>query len=116
MRYLADENFPVSVIRALRAAGHDVVSIAEDSPSIPDYTVLSRSVRENRVLITYDKDYGKLVFDDREPADCGIVLFRFRDSPSESQIRFMVSVLDNEGDWPGRFTVIRTGPTPEPNP
>ena len=116
MHYLADENLPTQVIALLRDAGHDVLSISEDSPSIPDEVVLPRSVRENRVLITYDKDYGKLVFGDRMPANCGIVLFRFRDTSIASQIRFMVSVLDNEGDWQGRFTVIRTGPMPEPNP
>lgn len=112
MRYLADENMSAAVVAGLRAAGHDVAFVAEDSPSIPDDSVLARAVRENRVLITYDKDYGKLVFVDRQPADSGIILFRFRDMPIAEQNRFMVSNLDNEVDWRGHFATIRIGPTP----
>ena len=112
MRYLADENMSAEVVAGLRAAGHDVAFIAEDSPSIPDDSVLARAVRENRVLITYDKDYGKLVFADLQPADSGVILFRLRDLSPEARIRFMVSNLDNEVDWRGHFAVIRIGPTP----
>lgn len=112
MRYLADENMSAAVVAGLRAAGHDVAFIAEDSPSIPDDFVLARAVRESRVLITYDKDYGKLVFVDRQPADSGVILFRLRNLSPEARIRFMVSNLDNEVDWRGHFATIRIGPTP----
>jgi len=34
MRFLANENFPLMSVGLLRAAGHSVVAIAEDSPGI----------------------------------------------------------------------------------
>jgi hypothetical protein len=30
MRFLADENFPLDAVEALRQSGHDVVSVVED--------------------------------------------------------------------------------------
>ena len=40
MRFLADESCDFSVVRALRAADHDVVAIAEVSPREEDDTVM----------------------------------------------------------------------------
>jgi len=39
MRLLADENIPVETVRALRLAGHDVVSASEADPGAPDLAV-----------------------------------------------------------------------------
>ena len=36
MRILADENFPRPAVKALREAGWDVLSIAEERPGISD--------------------------------------------------------------------------------
>lgn len=44
MRFLANENFPLPSVRLLREAGHDVVSISEETPGITDSQVLSRAV------------------------------------------------------------------------
>jgi predicted nuclease of predicted toxin-antitoxin system len=46
MRFLADESCDFAVVRALRSADHDV---------------MERAVREGRLLITEDKDFGQLV-------------------------------------------------------
>lgn len=40
MRFLANENYPLARIRLLRAAGHVVESIAENSSGIKDRQVL----------------------------------------------------------------------------
>jgi hypothetical protein len=36
MRFLADENFPLDAVEALRQSGHDVAWIRSDSPGIAD--------------------------------------------------------------------------------
>ncbi len=76
MRLLANENFPGPAVSALRAAGHDVVWIHEDAPGIKDPEVMARARAEDRVLLTFDKDFGELVFHLGEKASNGIVLFR----------------------------------------
>ena len=60
MRLLANENFPLRAVEALRLAGEDVVWVRTESPGISDHDVLARAVSEDRVLITFDKDFGEL--------------------------------------------------------
>jgi predicted nuclease of predicted toxin-antitoxin system len=82
MQFLANENFPLDVVEALRSDGHDVAWIRTDAPGSKDPDILHRAVVENRVLLTFDKDFGDLAFQFGLPATCGIVLFRFRASSS----------------------------------
>jgi predicted nuclease of predicted toxin-antitoxin system len=46
----------------LREVGHDVVSISELYPGISDREVLEIATKEQRAIITFDSDYGELVF------------------------------------------------------
>jgi predicted nuclease of predicted toxin-antitoxin system len=62
IRLLADENFPAPVIDDLVAAGHDVLSVARGSPGISDAAVLRLACDEGRRLLTFDSDFGDLVF------------------------------------------------------
>lgn len=106
MRLLANENFPGVAITALRLRGHDVVWIREDSPGIDDRAVLSRATVEERILITFDKDFGELVFRLGLNAPSGIILFRIPpDSPS-FVAQTAVTVLESRMDWAGHFSVV----------
>jgi predicted nuclease of predicted toxin-antitoxin system len=73
--FLADESCDAAVVRALRAAGHDVKSISETAPGSSDRAVLDRALTEQRVLLTEDKDFGKLVFAGIPTG--GVILIRF---------------------------------------
>ena len=76
MRFLADESCDFSVVRALRSAGHEVVAIAEVSPREEDPSVMDRAVKEIRILITEDKDFGQLVYA-RLQRTGGVIFIRF---------------------------------------
>ena len=76
MRLLADENIPGDAIAALRAAGHDVVWVRTDGPGSTDRDILARAQREDRIVLTFDKDFGELAWRARLPAACGVVLLR----------------------------------------
>ena len=106
MRLLANENFPGVAIAALRLHGHDVAWIREDSPGINDRAVLSRATDEGRILITFDKDFGELVFRLGLNAPSGVILFRIPpDSPS-FVAQTAVTVLESRTDWEGHFSVV----------
>lgn len=68
MRFLANENFPLDAVEALRQQDHDVVWIRTESPGISDPEVLSRTQAEERILLTFDKDFGELAFRMNLPA------------------------------------------------
>lgn len=76
MRFLADVNIEAMLVRWLRAEGHDVVWATELPPSIPDDELLTLANDEGRVLLTYDRDFGELIFS-RHGLSEGIILLRF---------------------------------------
>ena len=61
MNFLADESFDFRLVRAMRAAGHDVSTVHELAPAATDQTVMRLAQNENRILLTEDKDFGWLV-------------------------------------------------------
>ncbi len=60
MRLLVNENFPLLSVKLIRQAGYDIASITEDCPGIEDIEVLTRAVNEQRIILTFDRDYGEL--------------------------------------------------------
>jgi predicted nuclease of predicted toxin-antitoxin system len=90
MRFLANENFPAASVRHLRQSGHDVLYVSENFPSLDDEVVLGRAHDEQRLLLTFDRDYGELIFKRRlEPAE------------------MLLELLQIPGmEWSGRFTVL----------
>ncbi|MCY4551898.1 MAG: DUF5615 family PIN-like protein [Defluviicoccus sp.] len=73
MKLLANENIPLDSVRSLRSGGHDVVSISEQSPGISDEDVIRIARAENRIIVTFDRDYGELVFRRGWPPPAGIL-------------------------------------------
>jgi predicted nuclease of predicted toxin-antitoxin system len=106
MRLAANENVPAGAVAALRAAGHDVSWAAEDAPGSTDAHVLAVAVAQQRVVITFDKDFGHLAFHAGLPAACGVVLFRVRMRSEAAVTRIVVAALEGEDRWTGRFSVV----------
>jgi len=76
MFFLADESCDFAVVRALRAAGHDVKAVAEVALGAADDVVLELASRERRVLLTEDKDFGQLVFA-AATSTSGVIFIRY---------------------------------------
>ena len=106
MRILADENFSAATVEALRARGHDVVWVPEDAPSTSDRDVLARALSEDRVLVTFDKDFGDLAVRQGLAAHCGVVLFRIRQLSTAFVTRLAVAAVEGRNDWKGSFWVV----------
>jgi predicted nuclease of predicted toxin-antitoxin system len=106
MRLLANENFPGDAVTALRQHGHDVAWIRTDSPGVSDIEVLERAQRENRIVITFDKDFGELAFRLRLPALNGIILFRIATPSPQYVAQAAVSAIVSRTDWAGHFAVV----------
>lgn len=77
MRLLADENIPAATVRKLRANGHLVEWAAELFPGAPDPEVLQYAAQQQRLLLTFDRDFGAQVFVAGGPRPLGIVYLRF---------------------------------------
>jgi predicted nuclease of predicted toxin-antitoxin system len=82
MRFLADESCDFIMVRALRKAGHDVLAISEITPRAEDFEVIQLAVKEKRILLTEDKDFGQLVYAHGQKT-LGVIFLRFPHSARE---------------------------------
>ena len=98
MRFLADESRDVAVVRALRAAVHDVVAIAEEQPGLTDRDVIARAESESRIVLAEDKDFGQLSFS-AGGGSVGCVLLRY---PAGARASAPGSAAEAPGWWPPR--------------
>ena len=116
MDFLADESCAWPVIRALREAGHDVIAIAEVAKGATDEQVLERAFKENRVLITEDRDFGELVYAQRRPST-GVILLRFDSRARRLKPPTIVDAISKlESRLKDSFAVIETRTRPHRGP
>ena len=107
MKFLANENFPLVSVRLLRQKNLDVAAVTEDSPGDSDRKVLQRAHQEERVILTFDRDYGELIFRQRAPLPAGVVYFRFDPEYPEEPAEHLLNFLQIEGlTVAGNFTVV----------
>ncbi len=109
MRFLADESCDFSVVRALRAAGHDVRAVAELTSGSDDATVMDLAVREQRILLTEDKDFGQLVFAHSHQTG-GVILIRYPASARTALPKAVVSLaIEVQTELASSFVVLSPG-------
>ena len=106
MRLCANENISEDCVVKLRQNGHDVLWIRESAPGSPDAEVLARAQRENRLVITFDKDFGQLVFQQGAQGSHGVILFRISQFSSALAAERVCSALALRDDWRGHFSVV----------
>lgn len=73
---LLDENMPRSAGKALASAGHDVAHMSDVEPAADDRRVLARARDYGRVLVTFDADFGDLVYQHGEAPPPAILYLR----------------------------------------
>lgn len=109
MNFLADESCARPVIRALRAASHDVISVAETMAGATDEDVLERALKERRILLTEDRDFGELTYA-RRRRSAGVVLIRFHNRARKAKVSSVVEAITMVGDrLANTFAVIEPG-------
>jgi predicted nuclease of predicted toxin-antitoxin system len=104
VKIVADENVDGPVVAWLRERGHDVAWMVELAAGAPDEDVLLRAA--DRVLLTGDRDFGRMVFLKGRPV-VGVVYLRIRATSSSALLKAFVPL------WPvieekaaGNFLVV----------
>lgn|SRR5665213_22641 len=107
MRFLANENFPAASVQLLRQSGHDVLYAIENFPSADDADILRCAHEERRIIITFDRDYGELIFKRKMPPPDGVLFLRFEPQSPLEPAEILLNLLQLSGvEWSGRFTVL----------
>ncbi|HEX5112201.1 MAG TPA: DUF5615 family PIN-like protein [Saprospiraceae bacterium] len=111
VKLLANENFPKKSTEFLRKKGYDIISIGEDFPGITDSAVLALADHQERVILTFDRDYGELIFKHKYRLKYGIIYLRLEkfkpDDPGilidrvlsqrDIELDFKLTVVDENG-------------------
>ena len=103
-RLLLDENFPLGTVPGLAAAGYDVLTVADTAPSINDLGVLALARSEGRCLLTFDADFGDLIFQRGELPPPMILLFRLHPVVVADILALALTALQPPPD--GHFVVV----------
>lgn len=109
MNLVADESVDQAIVVALRQEGHDVLYIAEVSPSIPDDDVLLEANQRSALLVTADKDFGELVFRLKQ-VHSGVILLRLSGLDAQQKCDAVsLALRDHGSQLVGSFSVISPG-------
>ena len=107
MIFLANENFPLPSVFLLRKAGYDITSVAVDNPSVSDVMVMQLAIHENRTILTFDRDYGELVFKHGHRPPAGVVYFRLKHFQPEQPGEMLLELIEKKQlSFDGQFTVF----------
>ncbi len=109
MRFLANENFPFPSLQLLRKAGLEIISISESFPGISDPEVIEKALAYNAIILTFDKDYGELIYKYKRQAPPSVIFFRFKGEQPEAAGKILLDVMKNkELLLENNFTVIES--------
>ncbi|NOT07218.1 MAG: DUF5615 family PIN-like protein [Gemmatimonadales bacterium] len=107
MRLLADENIPLESVRALRHAGHDVFAATESAPGQHDQAHLERAGVEQRVILTFDQDFGELAARGFARSVPGVILVRMVPKDASAVTALLLDLFGRpEIEWLGHLSVI----------
>ncbi len=109
------------MVRRLREDGHDVFAVLEEMRSQPDAAVLQAAVDQHRVLLTFDRDFGEMIFSQGFTAPPGVIFVRAIPRSLAETIEAVRAVMHVEAPRiDGYFVAIdrkaRYHPLPESNP
>ncbi len=108
MKFLLDVCVASQILcKTLANAGHDVLSASDEHATSPDEDLLALAFEQERILVTKDKDFGKLIFVQHLPHPCVIRLARL--TPTE-EAEAILDLIENEsGPISERAILVVTG-------
>jgi predicted nuclease of predicted toxin-antitoxin system len=86
IRFLADENVSKSLTIFLKKEGYDIKDIKEERLfGMPDDEILELAGKEERIILTHDKEFGDVL---QNPLNYkGIIIIRYSNQSSDSVIK-----------------------------
>ena len=102
LKLLIDENFGKTAVQSLKEKGFHVQSVAELMRGASDEEVAERARRENKVVVTMDKDFGRIAVASGIP---GLLLVRVPHL-GKRLASLLLSVLEKVNDLYGYITVV----------
>jgi predicted nuclease of predicted toxin-antitoxin system len=107
MKLLANENVPLASVLYLRKKGFDVMYVGTDFSGYQDHLILELAQNEGRTIITFDRDYGELIFKYQFKPLNGIIYLRLDDYTPEEPGKIVEKLIEvHKIDFQNTLTVF----------
>ena len=93
-------------MNALKTSGIDIVPIKEYTSGISDEAVLEAANKQNRILITFDSDFGELIFKQKLKAR-GVILLKFAPKSTQQIVDTTLNVLKTQAKIEDHFLIVK---------
>ena len=98
MRFLADMCVDVRVVKWLREQGHDAVHLRDEGlHRMPNGEIFEKGITEDRVILTFDLDFGEIVALTRGEKT-SVILFRLKNTRAPNVIKHLSKTLQDSAD------------------
>ncbi len=107
MNFLANENFPFPSIEILKNNSISVFSLSQELIGISDHQVIELALKGNYIILTFDKDYGEIIFKENIIHPPSVIFFRYKGINPEFAGIFLLEIIKKgEIILENHFTVI----------
>jgi len=90
LRFLVDESTGITVSEKLKQKGFNSISVIEIMKGAKDIDIIKKAKKENRVIITNDKDFGWLATIYKPP---GLILLRLEKETIKTRIQVIHNII-----------------------
>lgn len=109
MEFLANENFPYPSVELLRSKGFMVFSVQEDHSGFTDKEVVMLAKEKNLIILTFDRDYGEILYKYQETNPPSVVYFRYIGNVPSQAGHTLIDLINTGLELEACFTVIEEG-------
>jgi len=107
MKFLANENIPLASIKYLKKIGFNIKSIGLEHLGITDKKVIAIANTEQRIIITFDRDYGELIFKHNLKPKNGVIYLRLSNFSPEMPGKIIERIIKlGKFSFDSRLTVV----------
>ena len=96
MKLLANENVPLDSVLLLRKWGFDVYSVSLDNPTVSDEVVMQIAISQSRTIVTFDRDYGELIFRKGYRPNAGVIYLRIEPIYPEYPAEIVRQIVESQ--------------------
>ena len=106
MRFLADMGVSKQVVEWLRASGHEAIHLHDEGlQKLPNGEIFQKAIREQRIVLTFDLDFGEIVAASGGRS-VSVILFRLRNTRADFVVQRLKAVLGQSSEVLAQGAVV----------
>lgn len=107
MKFLIDEDLSYKLVAFLAKLGHSAIHTREIKLSLKDFEILKIAIEQKFIILTFDKDFGELVFK-KDKSHNGVIFLRLEDQTNKNVMRVLTWLLSTYEDnrFKNKFVTI----------